>query len=240
MKEQNDTKKITAGLVFSWIFGVLFIFGALGSFANKEALVGVLFLVMGASILPPVNNALKSKWHIELSTGLKWIIIIVCFIIIAFNIPQPAVNTISPPKVPQQEATPTPTAVTPPPTTQVAPQKALVRSASLSIDKATTTTANLAPIRVIVNNIGDVAISPKFDVTVTDRIGTEVCSGSPMFDEFSTVSPGNKKTGEFSILGCIFKEDGTYAVKVDLLDSDYTKLDSATKDVTVTYWSAFK
>ena len=60
-----------------------------------------------------------------------------------------------------------------------------------------------------------------------------------MFDEISSISAGQKQTGEISIMGCMFDKDGTYTLQVDLLDSDYNKLDTATKDFSVNYWGQF-
>jgi hypothetical protein len=54
-----------------------------------------------------------------------------------------------------------------------------------------------------------------------------------------TLSSEEKQTGEISIMGCMFNEDGTYMLKIDLLDSDYTRLDSQTKEFTVDYWDKF-
>jgi hypothetical protein len=40
-------------------------------------------------------------------------------------------------------------------------------------------------------------------------------------------------------MGCMFEKDGTYTLKVDLLDADYNKLDSGSKDFSVNYWGQF-
>ena len=130
-----------------------------------------------------------------------------------------------------------------PPNTQIQPQeppKQKVKSATLSIDRVQIQLANLYPTRVTVTNNGDVSISPKFDLYVYDSKNNEVCSGSPLFDEIRTLSSGEKQTGEISIMGCMFEKDGTYTLKVDLLDEDYNKLDSDTKDFSVNYWSKFR
>ena len=122
---------------------------------------------------------------------------------------------------------------------QPTPSKQKVKSATLSIDRIQIQVANLYPTRVTVTNTGDVSISPKFDLYVYDSNDKEVCSGSPLFDEIRTLSSGEKQTGEISIMGCMFQEDGTYTLKIDLLDADYNKLDSATKDFSVNYWEQF-
>lgn len=110
-----------------------------------------------------------------------------------------------------------------------------IKSATLSIDKIQTLAASTQPTRVTVINTGDVTINPKFDIYIYDSNGNEVCSGSPLIDEFSRISSKNKETGEFTFM-CMMSKDGTYSMKVDLLDSNYNKLDSKTKDFTVNYW----
>jgi len=114
----------------------------------------------------------------------------------------------------------------------------LVKSASLTVDRVVETVANLGDIRITVSNTGDVSINPQFDVTVTDSSGKTVCEDSPMFG-IGSIPSGEKKTDEIQILGCMFNEDGTYLVKVDLLDEDYNKLDTSSKSLTVDYWDQF-
>jgi len=108
-----------------------------------------------------------------------------------------------------------------------------LKSAELIIDKIQIQVANLYPTRVTVTNTGDISISPKFDIYVYDKNNNEICSGSPLLDEIDTILSGEKETGEISILGCMFEEDGTYILKIDLLDGDYNKLDTSTKEFTV-------
>lgn len=115
------------------------------------------------------------------------------------------------------------------------------KSAELIIDKIQIQLANLYPTRITVTNTGDISISPKFDIYVYDKNNNEICSGSSLFDDVDdTIFSGEKETGEISMLGCMFEEDGTYILKIDLLDKDYNKLDTSTKEFTVNYWSKFQ
>ena len=116
---------------------------------------------------------------------------------------------------------------------QQEPLKQKVKSATLGIDKIQIQLANLYPTRITFTNTGDVTISPKFDMYVYQ--GTkEVCSGSPTLAFiFESIPPKEKKTDEITLLGCIFKENGNYTMKIDLLDSDFNKLDSKEKAFTV-------
>jgi uncharacterized protein YcfL len=113
-----------------------------------------------------------------------------------------------------------------------------VKSADIEIAKVNYQMANLESVRVTLENTGDVSINPKFDIYIYDPSGTEIPTNS-MFDEFGTISAGQSKTGEISVIE-MFKEDGTYSIKVDLLDSDYNKLDTASKDFTINYWGKFQ
>ena len=114
-----------------------------------------------------------------------------------------------------------------------------VKSGTIVVDKATVTAANLYPIRVTIINTGDVSFRPKFDVYAIDDSETTICEGSPLFSGFEPIKPGEKVTEEIQIFGCIFREDGDYTIKVDMLDEDYNKLSSSQKVVTVNYWGQF-
>jgi hypothetical protein len=114
-----------------------------------------------------------------------------------------------------------------------------VKSAEIDINKVQIQLANLYPSRVTVTNTGDVTIKPKFDLSVVDSGGNEVCSGSPIISPFNNIPSGQKKTEELTIMGCMFTEDGSYILTIDLLDKDYNKLDSNSKGFDVNYWSKF-
>jgi len=235
----KETKKITLGLVLSWIFGVLFGLNGLTFLFSGSIVAGGSLILASLILLPPINKVVKEKFNFELSRGLKITLVIILFVIYAVNLPssnifkddvkiQPTENV----NQPSETSTPSNTQTTP---TQ--PPKQKVKSATLSIDRVQIQVANLYPTRITITNTGNVSISPKFDLYVYDNNNNEVCSGSPLFDEIGTLSSGEKQTGEISIMGCVFKKDGTYTLKVDLLDEDYNKLDSDTDDFSVNYWS---
>lgn len=85
MAKKKETKKVGAGLVFSWIFGILFLLSAIGSIFSGEIFSGMVLFVMAGAILPTVNKLLKEKQNIELSRGLKITIIIIGLIIIGIT-----------------------------------------------------------------------------------------------------------------------------------------------------------
>jgi hypothetical protein len=236
MAKEEQPRRITLFNVLAWIFSILFGIPALFFLFSGSVATGVWLFLAALALFPPLANWVKTRFNLELSRTLRTVLAIILFVGYAVSLStsaflHPAASaSAGPPSVPTVAAS---AAV--PPTT--APP--VHRSARIQIDRATTAVANLQPIRVTVTNTGDVAVTPKFDVTVTDTHGTEVCSGSPLYDDFTLLTPGNAQTGEFSIMGCTFRRDGTYTVRVDVLDSDFTKLGSDAKDVTVAYWSTF-
>ena len=81
MSEQTtSSKKITVGLILSWIFGVLFALTGIVS-VFSEPIPGLVMLVMAAVLLPPVTKLVDQKWKFHLSKGMKIAVIIVGFII---------------------------------------------------------------------------------------------------------------------------------------------------------------
>lgn len=232
VKEHKKIKKITAGSIFSWIFGVLFLFAGMGLIAQSSYVTGILVMVCSAMIIPYFNKISAEKFHFEISGGLKFVLVIIILVLIGIGTSNSVSNRSiqSTDNVIYQQNTQTQTTT---------PPEQKVKSATLSIDRVQVQVANLYPTRVTITNTGDVSISPKFDLYVYDSNNKEVCSGSPMFDKINTISAGQKQTGEISIMGCMFDKDGTYTLQVDLLDSDYNKLDTATKDFSVNYWGQF-
>lgn len=81
MSEQTTpSKKISVGLILSWIFGVLFaLIGIVSVFS--EPIPGIVMLIMGAVLLPPVNKLVDEKWKFHLSGGIKAVVLIIGFII---------------------------------------------------------------------------------------------------------------------------------------------------------------
>lgn len=80
MSETQSSKKISVGLVLSWIFGVLFgLTGIISVFS--EPIPGIVMLAMATILLPPVNKLVDEKWKFHLSGGIKVVVIIVGLII---------------------------------------------------------------------------------------------------------------------------------------------------------------
>jgi len=231
-QESKEPHKITLGFILSWIFGVLFGISGLIFLFSGAIISGGSLILASIILLPPINKLVKEQWKFELSGGVKIIAVIILFVIYGVNLPSADIFSDSRVVVQPTERVQTDTGTPVPPTPSV--QK--VKSASIIIDRVQIVATSLDTMRVTVTNTGDVTINPKFDVTAYDRGGNEICSGSPLFHEFKTIGPGSKKTGELQLLVCSFDSDGTYTLRVDLLDSDYSKLDAATKDFTVAFW----
>jgi hypothetical protein len=81
MSEQKKVRKITLGLIFGWIFGVIFSISSLATFPT-DILVGGLYLIAALLALPPVGKLLKDKANISLSGGVKFVLIVILLIII--------------------------------------------------------------------------------------------------------------------------------------------------------------
>lgn len=79
-EQVKSSKKITVGLILSWIFGILFaLTGIISVFS--EPIQGIIMLIMAAVLLPPVNKVVNEKWEFHLSGGMKIVVIIIGFVI---------------------------------------------------------------------------------------------------------------------------------------------------------------
>lgn len=77
------TKNITSGLVFGWLFGVIFVIMGLTNLGSNTAS-GILFLIAALLILPPINKLLKEKAHISIAKSLR-VIIVGILLIVGFS-----------------------------------------------------------------------------------------------------------------------------------------------------------
>src|SRR3989344_9457062 len=83
----KETKKITLGLVLSWIFGVLFGISGLTFLFSGGIVAGGSLIIASLVLLPPMNNFVKEKFNFELSRGLKITLVIILFVIYAVSLP---------------------------------------------------------------------------------------------------------------------------------------------------------
>ena len=83
----KESKKITLGLVLSWIFGVLFGVSGLTFLFSGSIIAGGSLVLASLVLLPSMNKFVKQKFNLELSRGLKITLVIILFIIYALNLP---------------------------------------------------------------------------------------------------------------------------------------------------------
>ncbi len=88
VEKSKEVKKITAGLIFSWIFGVLFFFGGLGVIAQGSIFLGILVMLCAILIIPLTNKITKEKMNFEISGGVKWILVVLIFIFMGIGMSQ--------------------------------------------------------------------------------------------------------------------------------------------------------
>ena len=228
----KEGSKISLGIAASWIIGVLFLLAGLKFIIDGSLQTGLPLLLASLIILPPITDFFKKNFNIELTGGLKLVLVIILLMLTA--IPNQQFNLIGN-IIGIQEPDIVDTETQPEIEEEI---KTLTKSATLSIDKVQVQAATLYPARITVTNTGEVPIVPKFDIYVY-KGNTEICSGSPSYNEYGVVYIGESKTKEIGIMGCFLDEDGTYFIHIDLLDSDYNILDTEFNNFDVNYWSNF-
>ncbi|GEM_PF-5563389 len=222
--QKNTVTKVTVGLVLSWIFGVSFLLSGLGFFFSGSYIVGPLIILCAILIIPYFDNVIAKHLHFEISGGIK-VVLAILIIVLATVAESDSEETIV--VQPNQAIT----------EKEASSSEQKIKSATLTLDRVTEVATNLDKIRLTISNTGDVSIRPKFDVTVKDSSGKVVCEGSPLWG-ISSISKGETKTDEIQVF-CTLGKDGDYTVTVDLLDEDFTKLSSASKTLTVSFWGKF-
>ncbi len=102
MSETQQSKKISVGLVLSWILGIFFALTGI-SFVFSEPIPGIVMLTMAAVILPPVTKLIDQKWKFHLSGGMKIAVIIIGLIIFGTTIDTSNVSTTQKSETPKRE-----------------------------------------------------------------------------------------------------------------------------------------
>ncbi|MCH8003012.1 MAG: hypothetical protein IH934_00135 [Nanoarchaeota archaeon] len=234
----KEVRKIGVLFILSWIVGILFILaGAASLFDN---IIGALLIILGGIIiLPPFGDFIKKKYNVHLTGWLRFIVFLILISVGASLTQTSGKDVVVKPteQVQKVEQTPIEEVKTETKVEEIQPKeepkKQKIKSATLNIDRIQIQLANLYPTRVTVTNTGDTTISPKFDMYVYQG-NKEICAGSPTFAFlFESIASKEKKTDEIILMGCIFEENDDYTMRIDLLDSDFNKLDSKTKSFTV-------
>ena len=92
-KEIKEVKKITAGLIFSWIFGILVLLAGVGVIGSGGYISGIIIVLCSAMIIPYFNHLIKEKFQIEISGGVKFLLVIVIFVAMGFGMASTTKNT---------------------------------------------------------------------------------------------------------------------------------------------------
>ncbi len=79
----EEPRKITLGLIFSYIFGGMFIISGLGHLMSGNIFGGIAILISGLIIFPSTYKIIIAKTNISLSTGVKLLIVLIALIIFA-------------------------------------------------------------------------------------------------------------------------------------------------------------
>ena len=82
---ESEVKEITLGSVLGWVFGSLFLIGGL-AFLFTNFLAGIVYLLIGGLLLPPLQSLMVSKLKISISKGLRIVLIIVLLFIAGSSI----------------------------------------------------------------------------------------------------------------------------------------------------------
>jgi len=85
-KEEKEVKKITAGFIFSWIFGVLFLLVGIGTIGTGSPIAGIVIILCSAVIIPYFNKLIAEKLNFKISGGVKFLLAIVIFVAMGFSI----------------------------------------------------------------------------------------------------------------------------------------------------------
>lgn len=88
MKEKKniEKKKITVGLVASWIFGILFTLFGFGLLIGGSYFTGLLVILGSLVLIPYFESLLSHQFHFEFSTGIRWVIVIVVVVVFLVGI----------------------------------------------------------------------------------------------------------------------------------------------------------
>ena len=85
MSKDKEVKKITAGFIFSWIFGIMFMLMGMGTIGAGSAVAGIVIILCSAMIIPFFNKLIAEKMHVEISGGVKFLLVIVIFVAMGFS-----------------------------------------------------------------------------------------------------------------------------------------------------------
>lgn len=81
----EEVKKITLGIILSWIFGVLFLVIGIGVIGTGSSVAGIIIILCSAMVIPYFNKLIAEKLKFKISGGVKFLLVIIIFIAIGFG-----------------------------------------------------------------------------------------------------------------------------------------------------------
>lgn len=90
----ENTKNITFGLVFGWLFGILAGLSGI-TLLFKNPLPGVLLILVALISLPPASKMLKDKMNLSLSRGLKIVLVLILLVLVGTTMPESDTATVA-------------------------------------------------------------------------------------------------------------------------------------------------
>ncbi len=74
--QTTEHKHITLGVICVWTFGILFLISGVSFIASGDIVSGIIVLLVSALLLPPAWQKIREKTKINLSSGVKFLIVI--------------------------------------------------------------------------------------------------------------------------------------------------------------------
>ena len=74
--------KITLWNVIGWIFGCIFALGGIGMLVSGAIFAAIIYFIIACIMIPPVMTSIEKKTDIELSGGIKIVLIVILCIIL--------------------------------------------------------------------------------------------------------------------------------------------------------------
>ena len=107
--KKSPSPKITVRSASAWFFGIVFLLGGIGTLATN-VVGGLVFIALSAILLPP----LYKKLPIDLSSGIKFVLVLVGFGIVTATTDTDSLSTSTPalPRTVTNQAEPAPKAAT--------------------------------------------------------------------------------------------------------------------------------
>lgn len=87
-KQTPQVHRLTVGLLLTWIFCIFFGFMGINALFKTSILSGLALILSCLLILPPLTKLIREKYNIELSKGIKFILLILLFVAYGSFIPQ--------------------------------------------------------------------------------------------------------------------------------------------------------